>query len=606
MNAITTVANAFLNTLWQAVALAFLAWLGMRLSQPRLNAATRHIVWWVALAAIFFLSCIPRIVPSTRASRPTPPGAAQAAAVGAVPLTVPDFEAVVTVTETRTAVWPFLLVAIWAVFGACRITRVIRSYRRLCAMKRSAIVWERPLPGLERPVRILLSPDISSPVAVGFLHPAIMLPENLPEQLTGTEMDCVLFHESAHLARYDDWQNLIAQLVAAVADLHPVVWWILRQTRREREMACDEWVVAHTGAALCYADSLMRLVERQLSPEHSILASGIFTRRSQLRFRIEMLLRRGHQFTTAAARIPLGMATVALAGLAMAGTLAPDWIAFAQQPEFEVASIKHTDPKFMGSTWHGGPGTASPTNFVAENTTIVALALHAYDVKFSYQYEVKSSWMGTEAFDVTARAPTGATKEQFAAMLQQLLEQRFGLVVHHETRQLAGYRLVVADKNPKLKNSHDAPPVSSQPDVITKNGIPQLSDTAGTGEFFAIVGGRVQAVMRGRHQGMKGMAGQLASRLDAPVIDATGLAGEYDFDMSYTPEPRAPRNGSRVMSVPGDGAASPQPVNAAAPDGQLTLREALQQQLGLKLEPVKAIPVDVLVLDKANKEPTGN
>jgi beta-lactamase regulating signal transducer with metallopeptidase domain len=65
-----------------------------------------------------------------------------------------------------------------------------------------------------------------------------------------------------------------------VADLHPVIWWILRQIEREREMACDEWAVSHTGAARPYAETLVRLSERGLAPEHSVLASGIFTRRS--------------------------------------------------------------------------------------------------------------------------------------------------------------------------------------------------------------------------------------------------------------------------------------------------------------------------------------
>src|SRR5580693_4259090 len=98
MNAITSVATVLLNTLWQAVALAFLVWLGMRLSQPRLNAATRHVVWWVALAAIFFLSCIPRSVHSTPASQPTPPPAAASVPVRvAPPVTRPEAQGVVTV-----------------------------------------------------------------------------------------------------------------------------------------------------------------------------------------------------------------------------------------------------------------------------------------------------------------------------------------------------------------------------------------------------------------------------------------------------------------------------------------------------------------------------
>jgi uncharacterized protein (TIGR03435 family) len=452
-------------------------------------------------------------------------------------------------------------------------------------------------------VRVLISPEVSSPLAAGFLHPAIMLPENLREELAEAEMDFILLHESAHLARYDDWENLIAQMVGAVADLHPVVWWILRQIEREREMACDEWVVSHTGAALPYAETLVRFSERRLAPEPSILASGIFTRRSRLRARIEMLLSRGHEFTTAAARIPVGAAAVALAGLVMAGALAPNWIAFAQQPEFEVASVKHGDPKFIGGTWHGGPGTTDPGTFVAENTTLATLASHAYGTEFGYQMECKSPWMAAEFYDVTAKVPAGATKEQFAVMLQRLLDQRFGLVVHRETRQLPGYRLVVAERGVKLKKSLEAAPASSRPDVVFKNGIPHFSDSAGSGELLALTG----AVMRGRHETMAGLARQLIQRLGAPVIDATGLEGEYDYDLSFKPEPR-PRSSSETVLFPPPGAfeAAPQQVGPADPDGQPTLRTALQEQLGLKLEVVRSVPAEVVVLDKANREPTVN
>lgn len=608
MNAITSVANALLNTLWQAVVLAFLVWLGMRLSQPRLNAPTRHIVWWVALAAIFFLSCIPRSVPSTPASRPAPASAAAPAPVAvAPPLTPQEAEAVVTVTESRRAAWPFLCAAIWAAFGAWRMARVIRGYCRLRSMKRRGTLWDRRLPGLARPVRVLISSEVSSPVAAGFLHPAILLPENLREELAAAEMDFILLHESAHLARYDDWENLTTQMVGAVANLHPVVWWILRRIEREREMACDEWVVAHTGAARGYAETLLRLSERRLAPEHSILASGIFTRRSRLRARIEMLLHRGQEFTAAAARIPVGVAAVALAGLVMAAALAPNWIAFAQQPEFEAASVKHGDPKFIGGTWHGGPGTTDPGTFVARNTTLAALATHAYGTESGYQMGCKSPWMASELYDVIAKVPAGATQPQFAVMLQRLLDQRFGLVVHRETRQLPGYRLVVAEKGPKLKKSWEAAPVSSQPEVVVKNGIARLSDSAGTGELLTVHGGVIGAVMRGRHESMAGLARQLIARLGAPVMDATGLEGEYDYDVSFKPEPSPRSSCASVMFVPpASGTAPPQQASPPDPDGQPTLRTALQEQLGLKLETVQSVPVEVLVLDKANREPTAN
>jgi uncharacterized protein (TIGR03435 family) len=604
MTAITGILNALLNTLWQAAALACLVWLGMRLAQPGLNAATRHIIWWIALAAIFVLSCIPRGVSSAPVPAPLKPSAS--ATIWPV-RTAPPYapravEAPVTVTETGSAGWPFLILTIWAAAAAHRMTRAIRSYYRLRGMKRRAIGWERSLPGLTRAAQTMISSEVSSPVAVGFVHPAVLLPEKFREELTGAEMDCILLHESAHLARYDDWENLIAQLVAAVAGLHPVAWWILRNIDREREMACDDWVVAHTGAARTYVDSLMRLVERRLAPTRSALASGIFTRRSRLRARIEMLLRRGREFTTAAARIPLAVAVVVLAALVMAGASAPNWIAFAQRPEFEVASVKHSDPKRIGSTWRGGPGTSDPGYFVAENTTLAALAMHAYGARNGYDLEWKSPWMATESYNVAAKVPAGTTKERFGLMLQRLLDERFGLVVHREMRQFAGYRLVVAEKGAKLKKSIEAARVSSQPDVVVKNKIPQFSDSAGSGTLLTLSG----AAIRGRHETMTGLARQLVQQLGAPVTDASGIEGEYDYDLSFAPEPKPLPKNAVVMFPPGGGAPAPEQVSPPPPDIHPTLRTAIQEQLGLRLEAVKSVPVEVIVLDKANREPTGN
>jgi uncharacterized protein (TIGR03435 family) len=290
----------------------------------------------------------------------------------------------------------------------------------------------------------------------------------------------------------------------------------------------------------------------------------------------------------------------------MAGALAPNWIAFAQQSEFEPASIKHGDPNFIGGTWQGGPGTTDPGTFVARNTTIAALAGRAYGTKFAYQMECKSPWIANELYDVTAKVPAGTSKEQFAAMLQRLLEQRFGLVVHRETRQLPGYRLVAAEKGAKPKKSLEAPPASSEPEVVVRNGIPRLSDGAGSGVFLALRGGVVQGEIRGRHETMAGLAGLLIGQLGAPVIDATGLEGEYDYDVSFRPEPRPRLSSEHPNFIPLESGTPPPQQVSPDPDGQPTLRTALQEQLGLKLEVVKSIPVEVVVLDKANKEPTVN
>jgi uncharacterized protein (TIGR03435 family) len=179
---------------------------------------------------------------------------------------------------------------------------------------------------------------------------------------------------------------------------------------------------------------------------------------------------------------------------------------------------------------------------------------------------------------------------------------------------LAGYRLVVAAGGAKLKKSAGAqvpaktggagPESSPAPSVVAKGGIPQFSDNAPSGTLFTLAG----AVLRGRHESMDGLAGWLMGELGAPVINATGLEGEYDYDVPFKPEPRPLPRGSRIVaggSFSG-GAAAPEPISPESPDANPTLPFALQGQLGLKLDAVKSVPVEVVVLDKANRDPTEN
>jgi beta-lactamase regulating signal transducer with metallopeptidase domain len=233
--------------------------------------------------------------------------------------------------------WPEWVLAFWCLATLTQLARTAWSYAFLRRLKRNA----RPAPPalrrdfdawmlscrVDRPVRLLVSSEVASPMAVGFRSPAVILPERLLPQFAGEELDHVLLHELAHMARRDDWTNLAARLTGAVLVLHPVALWMLRQIEREREMACDDWVVAMTGAARPYANSLARLFEicraggASPRPAHA-LASGMATRASQLGERIQMLLRRDGSFASkaSAARVAAGALLLAGAALAVAQT----------------------------------------------------------------------------------------------------------------------------------------------------------------------------------------------------------------------------------------------------------------------------------------------
>jgi uncharacterized protein (TIGR03435 family) len=139
-------------------------------------------------------------------------------------------------------------------------------------------------------------------------------------------------------------------------------------------------------------------------------------------------------------------------------------------------------------------------------------------------------------------------------MIQHLLEDRFGLVFHHETRQMGGYDVVVERSSPRLTKSTGPAPDKSTvkgSQVEIKNGILQFTKDARSAEISH--GSTV--MRRGRNETMKRLAADLADKLGVPVMDATGLAGEYDYTLTYTAESEAAQGtvGSPQGGVPVSG-----------------------------------------------------
>jgi uncharacterized protein (TIGR03435 family) len=281
--------------------------------------------------------------------------------------------------------------------------------------------------------------------------------------------------------------------------------------------------------------------------------------------------------------------------------LAASCIAQAQQTaklEFEVASIKPS-PQPAGAArvvmgCRGGPATKDPSLFVCENINLTSVVGMAYNAP--YFATSAPDWLLTTHFDIRAVVPEGATKDQFAIMLQNLLAERFKLAVHHETREIRRYELTVAKGGPKFKES--APPApKDDPKAVAgpagppgrdQNGYPILR--GGTG--MAIMGDKAR--LHGSQMTMELLAGQLSGQLRGPVADTTGLAGKYDIDLYWvaTSDLRA-------------GAPGADPAGLAGDPGGPTLEQALQEQLGLKLESKKGA-VDFLVVDHIEKVPTEN
>jgi uncharacterized protein (TIGR03435 family) len=319
---------------------------------------------------------------------------------------------------------------------------------------------------------------------------------------------------------------------------------------------------------------------------------------------------------------------------------APDAKPTEAKLEFEVASVKPSALPGRGVIKFdpGGPGSGDPSRVTYTLSTIRDLVVEAYSVK-RYQVSGGPNWLDSERFDIIAKVPEGATKEQVKVMLQNLLAERFKLTLHRETKELPMYALVVSARGPKLKDSTvtDSPPASdSQPKEgghgeagaqaaapppplppglekgamkIGPDGCPETPPMAAgrAGNFMMMTPNGV--CMISYDQTMDGLATQLSNRLDRPVIDQTGLKGKYDLKLHYDPSSMPGGRGGpvRTMDGPGPGPAGSDPANRFAPDGEPppTIFNALQEQLGLKLEARKG-PVDLLVIDHVAKTPTEN
>ncbi|HXP87210.1 MAG TPA: M56 and DUF3738 domain-containing protein [Bryobacteraceae bacterium] len=570
-----TAIAAVLNSFWLALGVVALVWIALRfllrIHATTVNAATRYVIWWAVLGVVLVLPLAPQFAKLWHSREQARVAAATPAVSPRAALLPPAIEpAVVTVEQKRVGTWPLWAFGVWAAILLFRLAQIGRSWVFLRGVKRRAAIATRALPncGVARPVRLLLSGEVASPMAVGFLKPAVILPEPVAEQLEEPELDHVLLHEMAHLARFDDWTNLAARVAGAALALHPVALWILRQIEREREMACDDFVVAQTGSARPYAESLARLFEMRWARRGEVLSSGIFGNGSKLGDRIEMLLQRGRKFSPRVSVKRVASCVLALLGFVIAGALAPRWIAFAQQPQsaFEVASIKPGDPTDQRVGIHLQPGG----RFATTNATLQILIGFAYDVR-PHQISGGPKWLASDNFNIEAQpdpdapiSPGPAGAPELRLMVQSLLADRFKLLVHRETKEEPVYALVLANGGPKLKEAEANAKIPGM-----RLGWGQLTGTAVP---------------------MSLVAQSLSLRLGRSVIDKTGLTGSYDFDLKWTPDPAQ----AAALGAPGPDAAPPPDPNGPS------IFTAVQEQLGLRLESTKG-QVDILAIDHAEK-----
>jgi len=239
--------------------------------------------------------------------------------------------------------------------------------------------------------------------------------------------------------------------------------------------------------------------------------------------------------------------------------------------KFDVATIKPNADADDRFAYVGLPGgTLSATG-----VTLKMLIMEAYNVK-AFQISGGPSWVGTARWDLEAKVdgvPGRLSSAQHGTMLRALLEDRFQLKVRRETKEMPVFALLIGKGGSKLAPHTGEPPPPGQ----------------------AIRLGRgLVSIKKG---GTALLVAQLERYLSRTVIDKTGLNGEYDYALNWTPEPG--EGGPESLGLPPD-AAAPSPPATSGP----SIFTALQEQLGLRLDSQKG-PVEIIVIDGVER-PSAN
>jgi uncharacterized protein (TIGR03435 family) len=245
--------------------------------------------------------------------------------------------------------------------------------------------------------------------------------------------------------------------------------------------------------------------------------------------------------------------TIGVAVLTLAATFGQ-----SAPPSFEVASVRPVKSGFKDrKSLTVDPGRLTYVNVSLQDCILAAYGLKAYQIS-------GPSWLDTDRYDIAAKAADAAPEPQLMRMLKTLLAERFQLKVHHESKELSVYALVVAKNGPKLQTGD--PKAAAKMDVATVPG----------GISF-------------QNYSMAAFAEQLSGRifgLERPVIDQTGLDGVYTLTLKLADSIADLKRNAEKGEAP--------PVFSV-----------LQEQAGLRLAATKA-PIQFLIVDHAEKAPTEN
>ena len=520
--------------------------------------------------------------------------------------------------------------ALWAMGALAVVGMFCRRWRQTAQVARASTAMDsgrevdmlRALEqrrGLRSPVELRLTDAAVEPSVFGIVRPVLLWPEGISARLDDAHVEAILAHELAHVERRDNLMAAVHVAVQAIFWFHPLVWWLGSRLIEERERACDEAVLAAGGTPEIYAEGLLRTCRFCVE---SALACAAGVTGGELRARVQNILRQpAVRRLSAGGKLLLGAACVGMVTVPLCFGLAYPMRTFARLPLTAVAQAVPPPPPpappppeqaqeagqenkapakvpdFAVTSVKPDKSGAmmvrmmfQPDGFSATNVSLKQLILLTWGIN-DERLSGAPSWIDHANYDIEAKvdgadvpALKGLTIDQRREMVRKLLEDRFALKTHEETKELPVYALVVAKGGPKM---HEAKAGDTYP-----NGVKGPDGKGGAGMMWfngkelTAQGVPISNLMR-----------FLSNQTGRTVIDKTGLTGNYDFTLELPA-----RQGPMAMQKPsGSDAAG---ADSAPEDAGPSIFTLVQDQLGLKLESTKA-PLSVVFIDHV-EQPSEN
>jgi beta-lactamase regulating signal transducer with metallopeptidase domain len=286
---------------WQVFLLLAMVALMIRLSRFRLSTL-RYRVWLLGLAAAALLPVCTFLIQA--ASSPSSNNATLNLIVDAPRLLIESAQAIPTEsfserenvpaaisTESALLSMGFM---IWAFGFIVVFSRLVGAYlqsQRVCGKGQPISFGELGCEELDKAgvPECRLCDGVASPMLVGLWHSTILLPADILRWTTADERRAILLHEMIHAERKDQWGNLFQTILSAIFYFHPLVRYACKQLYIERELSCDEQVLAYGTEASSYAESILKVAEKNVSSD--ILHQPAFITKKMLERRIEMIMK---------------------------------------------------------------------------------------------------------------------------------------------------------------------------------------------------------------------------------------------------------------------------------------------------------------------------